>query len=173
MIKLIFLFWSVFCFSQVEKQTNNNLTKPNTNDSINNNIGVVGYQFYKGGFISTSLTNNWQLNTGFLYTNTIDNTLEVEIPILFKYNINNKFHAFFGSKLSMVKNNGLSTMQPLGITRNGFGVSAEFGLQYDVSDKLMLELRYSLPVIEQSANQPSSLNYGNGGLLKLGSSFKF
>ena len=66
MIKLMFLFWSVFCFSQVEKHTNINLTKPNTNDSISNNTAAVGYQFYKAEALLLRLNfillNNAQTN---------------------------------------------------------------------------------------------------------------
>ena len=175
MIRLLFLCCSFSGFAQVEQGSNFSQSKMNVNDSIQiqQDDGLLGYQFYHGSFFNSSLTNNLKLQTGFLYTNTTNNILVIDVPILLRYKINNKFQAFFGSKLNVSVKDGLSTFQPLEIGSKGIGVSGEFGLQYDVNDNLMLEMRYSSPILKQSVNDPSTINYYSGSLFKLGSRFKF
>ena len=173
MIRILFLCCSFLGFAQVEQGSNFSQLKMSVNDSIQLKDGLVGYQFYEGSFFNSSLTNNLKLQTGFLYTNTTNNVLVLDAPILLRYKINNKFQAIFGSKVNVRIKDGLSTFQPLEIGSRGLGVSGEFGLQYDVNDKLMLEMRYSLPIIKQSVNDPSTIDYYSGSLFKLGSRFKF
>lgn len=173
MLRLLFLYFSVIGFAQVEKESSFIPSKMNVSDSINQNIGLVGYQFYKGGFLNTKLLNNLNLQTGMLYMNTTNNVLVIDAPLLFNYKINNKFEAFFGSKLNLMIKDGLSTLQPLSSGAVGVGISGEFGVQYDVNDKVMLELRYSLPIIKQPVTDPSAINHYSGSLLRLGSRFKF
>ena len=173
MLRLLFLCCSVIGFAQVEQESNLTPTKMTVSDSINQNIGLVGYQFYKGGFLSTKLSNNLNLQTGLLYMNTTNNVLVIDAPLLFNYKINNKFEAFFGSKLNLMIKDGISTLQPLGSGAKGIGVSGELGIRYDVSEKMMLELRYSLPIIEQPVSDPSAIDHYSGSLLRLGSRFKF
>ncbi len=173
MIKFIFLCCGFLGFAQVENASNFSQKKLNVNDNMAQADDIVGYQFYKGAFLNSNLTNNLKLQTGFLYTNTNDNLLIIDAPILLKYKIRTKFEAFFGSKLNLNIKDELSTMQPLGMATKGFGASGEFGLHYDVNAKMMLEFRYSLPIIEQTVSDPSTLNHYSGSLFRLGSRFKF
>lgn len=173
MIRLLFLCCSFLGFAQVEQGSNFSQLKMSITDSIQQDDGLLGYQFYKGSFLNSSLTDNLKLQTGFLYTNTTNNVLVIDVPILIRYKINNKFQAFFGSKLNVSVKDGLSTFLPLEAGSTGIGVSGEFGLQYDVNDNLILEMRYSSPILEQSVNDPSTINYYSSSLFKLGSRFKF
>lgn len=138
----------------------------------NDNIGLLGQQFQNGKFYDARISDSWRLQTGLFNFNS-DNFMIVELPLLVKHDFNKNFRAFFGTKLEMVIDNGFSTLQPLTKGSRNFGASAEFGFQYDATDNLMFELRYSLPIINQPTVYPSTPNLGNGGLLRLGTGFKF
>ncbi|RYH73436.1 hypothetical protein EVU94_09590 [Flavobacteriaceae bacterium 144Ye] len=170
-ILFVFLIITACCFSQTEE--NKSLTIVNTTftDSLQKPIGLIGYQFYNGGFITNRLSKNVNLELGLLYTN-IDNYKIIEVPILIKHNFNKNFRVFFGSKLNMEINNGFSTLQPLNNTSNGMNMSLETGLQYDVNNSIMLEARYSLPVFQKNSTKPSIIYY-NTSMFKFGSNFKF
>jgi opacity protein-like surface antigen len=171
MIKLIAcLLFSLSVFGQTENTTFINKTK--NKDSVSEIIHLLGYQFYEGGFTSTKISNKLHLEFGLLHTN-IDAYKIIEIPILLKQDFGNKFHAFFGSKFNVVINNGLSTLQFPDQASSNFGVSLELGLQYDVNQNFMLEMRYSLPINAQQSNYPSIMDFNSSGLFRLGSGYKF
>lgn len=136
------------------------------------NLGTVGYHSYYGQFYDLKLSNSFNLQTGLFRTNS-DNFVIVELPILIKHDFGNNFRAFFGSKMQMVVDPGFSTLQPLSTGSKSFSASTELGFQYDFSHKMMIELRYSLPIIEQSILYPSIPSFGTGGQLFLGTDFKF
>jgi len=166
---LIFLF-SVSVFSQTESSVvidSSPKSKP-----VSETTGMIGYHFYEGGFMSASLSNTTQLHYGILNTN-VENYQIVEIPLLFKQNLGSKFKAFFGAKLNIVSDTGFRTLELPDAGSSNMGVSLEMGLQYDVNDNFMLEMRYSLPVKQSNGLYPSQMDYNNFGLFRLGSMFKF
>lgn len=168
---ILFLLMSSFMFGQTENERaiDSSMTEPVL---VKDNIGVLGYQFQHGKFYNIRISDAWRLQTGLFNTNS-DNFKIVELPFLVKHDFTKNFRGFFGSKAQIVIDNGFSTLQPLSTGSKSFGASAEFGLQYDVSEKVMIEFRYSLPIMEQSILYPSTPNLGSGGMFYLGSGFKF
>ncbi len=158
---------SVWCQSYTE-------TKPvvlQDSNSVSHSVKLLGYQFYKGGFMSQPISNNLKIDYGLLHTD-LDNLKIIEVPIFIKHRFGNKFHAFFGSKFDVILNNGSSFISYPNNASYPFGASLEFGLQYDVNESFMLEMRYSLPLNESSV-YPAAIFNNNSGLFRLGTGLKF
>ena len=171
MIKIILsLLISVSVFSQTESPVATDgspKSKP-----ISETTGMLGYHFYEGGFMNARLSNTTQFQYGVLNVN-VENFQIVEVPFIFKQNLGNKFKAFFGAKVNLVSDTGFRTLQLSDNQGSEMGVSLEMGLQYDVNDNFMLEMRYSLPVKQSSSLYPSQMDYNNFSLFRVGSMFKF
>lgn len=157
----VFLICSIG-FAQTE-------TEPN---SPSKNIGLLGYQFYDGELAMFPLGESLYLQTGIFQMRTMD-LLVNEIPLLFKVPVAKDFHAFFGAKLKMIRNPGFSESAYGRRPERDFGASFEAGLQYDVNDRMMLELRYSAPVIKNKGFYPKVPNIDATQMLRIGTGFKF
>ena len=143
----------------------------NDSTSVSQDIGVLGSQFYNGQLMAISMGKSAYLQTGLLQIKT-NNAIVSEMPILFKTKVANDFQAFFGTKLKLVQNPLFSVLQQ-GNPSMDYGASIEAGIQYDVNDKMMLELRYSIPVIKNKDFYPNVPNLNATPMLRLGTGFQF
>ncbi|WP_430409593.1 porin family protein [Kordia sp.] len=102
------------------------------------NDSFTGVEFYAGLFLETSLSENFSIQNELLFSTFTDSYDFIEVPILLKYKISDKFSLFAGPKLDFLINesNDLFQFKPLGI-------SAEIGVQYNISKRFFLEGRYS------------------------------
>ncbi|WP_026754151.1 hypothetical protein [Sediminibacter sp. Hel_I_10] len=148
-------------FSQVEVDTT----------SASKTIGLLGYQFHNGQLGVTSLGKNTYLQTGILQIKTAD-ALVTEMPILFKKQVANDFALFFGTKLNLVQNPLFSVLNQ-GNPQQDYGASIEAGLQYDIKQNMMLELRYSVPLIKNKGFYPTVPTIDYSPMLRLGTGIKF
>ncbi len=139
--------------------------------SVSKDIGLLGYQFYDGQLISIGLGRSVYLQTGNLQTRTLD-LLVNEMPILFKKKVENDFTVFFGGKLNRVQNPAFSLL-PQSNPPIDYGASLETGIQYDVNSNMMLELRYSNPVIKNKGFYPTVPTIDASPMLRLGTGWKF
>lgn len=91
---------------------------------------------YIGVFAETRLSRKWSLQNEVLFSPT-DSFLE--IPILIKYHINDKFEVFLGPKLDLLLDNSSRLPNP----DSPINLSAEAGIQYNISKRFFVEGRYS------------------------------
>lgn len=102
------------------------------------------------------------LTLGKFVSGTSASTL-IEVPILFKYKITDKLSALFGPKFDFYIDEG--------VLSDDVGVSASFGLQYDVNKKSFIQLNYNY----QLNNPMNNMHYNSDkrGSFNLKSGFKF
>lgn len=92
--------------------------------------------FYIGVFSETRLSRKWSLQNEVLISPS-DNFLE--IPILIKYHISDKFEIFLGPKLDLV----LDSTSEIPSPDNPINLSLAAGVQYNISKQFFVEGRYS------------------------------
>ena len=122
----------------LEQRSNQSNDNTNTNSEIGFYIGVF--------FTDINLAEKLELQPEVLFIG-IKNLNQIQVPILAKYNIAEKFNAYLGP------NFGYLLDAPTGI--KSFNLGADVGISYDISDKFVIETRY---------------NYGFSNLLENGSS---
>lgn len=131
----------------------------------NNTDGYQGLEAYGGFFAETRLSKKWSFQNELLFSFTDDYHF-IEVPVLLKYHINDKFSIFAGPKLDFLINE-----QSVGERLNPFGVSLELGAQYNFSKRFFVEVRYGYGLTEQINIE----NFYSGArrTLRLGIGFKF
>jgi len=67
--------------------------------------------------------------------------LFIEIPFVLKYHVNKKWSIFAGPRLDILLND--KSTYATDVHLKTFGVSADVGIQYEISKKLFIEARYS------------------------------
>jgi hypothetical protein len=172
MVKTLLFFMIVsFGFAQTKSETESVQPVKSDSISVSQDIGLLGYQFHSGQMAIIPISEGFYLQTGILELGHSDLQV-VEMPIIFKKKIAKDFYAFFGAKLNAVTNLGILSLNRPPTSRD-YGASLEMGIQYDVNDRMMLELRYSVPVIKNQGVYPSVPNINNTPYLRLGTGFKF
>lgn len=171
MIKTILIFLvSVSVFGQTEYKTFEKSLSGET--PLSTTTSIVGYKFWDGGSMSARLSNTTQFHYGIVHTN-VDNFKILEVPLLIKQRLGTNFHSVLGAKINTSISGGFTTLQLPEYSAPYLGSTLELGLQYDVKENFMLEMRFSLPINQNNSVYPSIMDYNNTSLFKLGSEFRF
>ncbi len=126
--------------------------------------GLSDTNFYVGLFAETTLNNRWAIGNEILFSYT-DDIHYIEIPVHVKYKFWKKFQVFAGPKLDFVlaNTNNITTWQ----VNNTLGISADVGLQYQITKHLFTELRYSYGFTKQLTD-PGTYSDAQRNTLRLG-----
>ena len=113
--------------------TSRNITSKNQMSNIskstNNETG-----FYLGLALSDiSLFNKFELQPEFRFVGVKDFS-QIQVPVLLSYGITEKFHALAGPNLAFLLEAGDGL--------KSFNFALDFGLSYDVSEKIVIDARY-------------------------------
>ncbi|WP_053992437.1 outer membrane beta-barrel protein [Mangrovimonas sp. TPBH4] len=127
--------------------------------------GYQGLELYGGFFSETRLTERWSFQNELVFSYT-DEYLFLEIPLVMKYHITDKFSAFGGAKIDLILNDEL-TKEHL----RRMGVSLEIGVQYDFSRKFFAEARFGYGLVDQIYIEDFYGGYRN--TLRVGVGYKF
>lgn len=122
--------------------------------------------FYIGTFLEHSFSERFSIQPEVNYMVISNDFDQLHIPVVLKYRIGKKFKLFAGPDMGVLltDNEDYET----------FTISAAFGVSYDFTDKLSIELRtnqYSTDVLKPEANTGIEVAKYNG--LQLGLTYKF
>ncbi|MCH2194343.1 porin family protein [Kordia sp.] len=167
----------ILCISFVNAQESNDPQKGQTtfgfkaglnqsylNTSSDN--GYEGLELYAGFFAETSLSKKWSFQYELLYSYTDDINF-LEIPLLFKYHLNDKLAFMAGPKLDVVANKSIE-----GALYVPLSVSFSLGVQYNISRHFFVEGRYGLGLSNELITNGNSETFGRN-TLRLGIGLKF
>lgn len=177
MKKRLFTIVCILCISFANAQEPNDSQKKRTtfgfkaglnqsylNTSSDN--GYSGLEVYAGFFAETSLSKKWSFQYELLYSYTDDINF-LEIPLLFKYHVNDKWAFMAGPKLDVVANKSIE-----GALYEPLSVSFTLGVQYNISKRFFVEGRYSLGLSNELITNSNSETFSRN-TLRLGIGFKF
>jgi len=160
-------------FNHLNAQEDKQLILGKTNFGIKGggNLGYIdgindGISFYGGLFAETRLSKTWSLQNELIFS--VNNYPFLEIPIFLKYHIGGRFSIFGGPKLDIL----LADSQ----IRNGasvLGLSAEIGVEYQLSKSIFFEARYSHGITNQIPNFNADRSLSRTSNLRFGIGYKF
>lgn len=128
--------------------------------------GYSGLELYGGFFAETGLSKKVSFQYELLYSYTDDISF-VEIPLLFKYHINNKWSFMAGPKLDVIANKSIE-----GALYEPLSVSISIGVQYNISKRFFAEGRYGLGLSKEIITDSNSDTFSRN-TLRLGLGYKF
>ena len=129
--------------------------------------GYVGIELYGAFFADTELDARWRFENEILYSYTDDYHF-VEIPLHVKYSFVKRTFVLLGPKLDMIVNNDDQIYD-----FNNFGVSMELGIQYEITQRIISEIRYSKGLMKQINDFGLDIYDGRRNTLRLGLGFRF
>lgn len=129
--------------------------------------GYIGIELYAAFFAETELNKNWRFENELLYSFT-DEYHFLEIPIHLKYLLLKKSLVFGGPKLDVIINNDNEFYD-----FNNFGISIELGAQYEITSRIICEIRYSNGLLPQVNDFVLDIYDGKRNTLRLGLGFRF
>lgn len=131
--------------------------------------GFAGTYGYASLFADTRISKHWNLQTEFGLAFAGDSYFIAENGFIFKRRISEKFSVLGGPKLQYL----IDAPDAVQANSKPVGLSLTAGLQYDISDRLSVEGRYSRGLTKQF-NDPN-FDFSNGRLngFQLGVGFKF
>jgi len=129
--------------------------------------GYDGVELYGAFFADTELNTRWRFENEILYSFT-DEYHFIEIPLHVKYSIIKKGYVFLGPKLDMIVNNDDEIYD-----FNNFGLSIDLGFQYDITSRIISEIRYSKGLTKQINDFALDIYDGRRNTIRLGLGFRF
>lgn len=166
------------CFSQNSKKTDFgikggvNLSHIVGIDSDGELTGYVGTELYVSLFSDSKLTERWSIENEILFSYTDDYHF-IEIPVHTKYNLFKKWYVFLGPKLDFILDNDNDYFERHIYRFKNFGISIESGIQYHLSKRGFVELRYSKGLTQQINNLVLDINNAKRNTLRIGIGIKF
>ena len=148
-------------------KTGLNRSVVNGKESDGTPTGFIGLELYVSFFIDNEIKKNWRFENEILFSFTDDYQF-IEIPLRFKYQIFRKTILAAGPKLDFVLNNDDEIYD-----FNNFGISAEIGMQYELTKRLLSEFRYSLGLLPQINDFTLDIYDGKRNTLRLGLGYRF
>ncbi len=141
-------------------------------DSNGDAAGYLGNEFYVGFFIESQLKKKISLQTELIYSFTEDYNF-LEVPLNIRYTIYETFWIFAGPKFDFLLDNDEDIDEANYEFRN-FGVSLDLGVQYHLSAKLFVEVRYSVGLVEQLKRDIQlDINNATRNTFRIGIGYKF
>jgi len=129
--------------------------------------GYVGVEMYGAFFADTKLSTKWRFENEILYSFT-DQYHFIEVPLHVKYCLIKKTFVFLGPKLDMIVNK-----DNYGYEFNNFGVSIELGVQYEITKRIVTEIRFSKGLMKQINDLGLDIYDGKRNTSRLGIGFRF
>lgn len=129
--------------------------------------GFIGLEMYGAFFIDTELTANWRFENEILFSFT-DDYYFVEIPLHIKYSFIKRTFVLLGPKLDMIVSNDDQIYD-----FNNFGVSVELGIQYEITPRIISEVRYSQGLMKQINDFVLDIYDGRRNTMRIGLGFRF
>lgn len=174
---LAFLFCYFSLYAQNQKMTvfgfkggyNKSILKGNELDG--SKTGYIGYELYGGFFSDTSLNKNLSFEQELLFSYTDDYHF-IEFPFHLKHKVFTKGTVFIGPKLDFIADNDNDYFESRYKFKN-FGISADFGTQYNFSKRFFVEIRYSKSFTEQVDDLDLDIYGGKRNTFRVGLGVKF
>ncbi len=129
--------------------------------------GFDGVELYAALFADTELSTRWRFENEILYSFTDDYHF-IEIPLHLKYSVFKKAFVFLGPKLDMIVSNDDEIYD-----FNNFGVSIDVGFQYEITPRIISEIRYSRGLMKQINDYALDIYDGKRNTIRLGIGFRF
>ena len=142
----------------------------NGKDSMGAKTGYIGTELYGGFFSDSRLGQKWNFENELLFSWTDDYHL-IEIPLHLKYNFTEKWAVFAGPKLDFIVDDDNDPWEDYQF-RN-FGVSADAGIQFNISNRFFAETRYSKSFTSQITSPSFDINDGKRNTFRIGAGIKF
>ncbi len=155
-LTLLLVFLTVFVMSAQEDDVNSKTTTFGAKAGYSSIILKVKVEsesesedvsgFYIGAFANIYLSQKLDLQPELLYSTYSEdgeNTGVLQLPILLKYNIDERFGLLVGPQLDFLANKNDSA----GLKRVGVGIAA--GFTFDITDELFLDARYSFGLYDR------------------------
>ena len=141
---------------------------------INSYISSVDKNTQHGVGIYGGLFSNYRFHKKWSFQNEVNFTITngsvfVEIPFLLEYHINKKWSVFIGPKMDFLINN--DSRYPYDTQYKTLGLSAEIGIQYNISKKLFIEARYGYSFTNQL--EIGRFHSRNRQTFRIGMGFRF
>ena len=181
MKKLLLIVFSICFLQALQAQELNTKTKRETtfgiksgfiSSSYTNSVSLNkprGVGFYGGLFSETRFNKKWSFQNEVNFTITEGNIF-IEIPLFLKYHINDKWSVFMGPKMDFLVTDSSRHYFGEGNYKT-LGISAEIGVQYNLSEKLFIEGRYSHSFTNQL--EYKKFDTRKRKTLRIGLGFKF
>ncbi len=129
------------------------------------------FEVYGGFFTDTRLTDKLSLQNELLFSYDY-NYYFIELPILLKYNIAEKWGVFLGPKPNYMFTD-VPNIENSGFKNKKFGVSATVGVQYTIFKRLFGELRYAHGLTKQIDDPFLPLPNAKRHTLRIGIGYTF
>lgn len=129
--------------------------------------GFIGLELYAALFAETELSTIWRFENEILYSFTDDYHF-IEIPLHVKYYIIKKTFVFLGPKLDLIVSNDDEIYD-----FNSFGVSIDLGVQYELTPRILSEIRCSKGLNKQINDFALDIYNGRRNTIRLGVGFRF
>jgi hypothetical protein len=113
----------------------NNYITYGDDETGNPTHGLIGNTMYFAFFLEKKTSRNLFISTEILYT-WQDETHFIEIPVFLKWNVFKKLYIIGGPKIDMIVYTYFHNDTPI-------GYSAESGIQYFLTKRILLESRYA------------------------------
>lgn len=136
-----------------------------------NNNYYTGLELYVGFFMDTNLKSGFKIQNEIIFSYTDDYHF-IEIPVLIKYQISNKYSIFAGPKLDFIPDNDNDDFEYDYQFKN-FGISGVLGGQYNLTKRFFFEIRYSRSFTAQIDDLVLELYNSKRRTVRLGVGFKF
>ncbi len=128
--------------------------------------GYSGLELYGGFFAETSLSRKISFQYELMYSYTDDISF-LEIPLLLKYHLNDRWSFMAGPKLDVIANKSIE-----GAIYEPLSVSISLGVQYDISKRFFVEGRYGFGLSKQLITDSNSNTFSRS-TLRLGVGYRF
>lgn len=119
--------------------------------------------FYAGGFADIELSDKFHFQPELLYV-AVKDMDQVQIPLLAKYQVAEKFNLLAGPNL------GFFTKKTEGMKSFNYGI--DFGASYDITENIILDAKYNLGLANLIENAPSGYSAKVHGLF-VGAAYRF
>lgn len=143
----------------------------NGRDSMGGRMGYIGFELYGSFFAETRVGERLVFENELLVSWTNDYHF-IEVPLHLKHLFNTKWSAFAGPKLDFLIDNDNDYFETNYTFRN-FGVSLELGAQYNITDWLLVESRYSRGLVNQVTDKGFDINKGKRNTIRVGAGIRF
>lgn len=156
-----------WCLSQIEDSIVNKKFQSYFQSIQIESNNYLGYQFFEGGLVSLSLNHQSTMQVGVLNEQTALYR-NVTVPLRLRHKLAKNLYLFYGARFD--NTNGI---EGSGNLINSHQMFFDLGLQYDVSNRLMLELGASFMLTNPNKSYRYQLDNSAKSLLKLGAGYKF
>jgi len=173
MKKLLLIGFIICTMPSLQAQEQNTYSKNKTTFGIKGGViknsisNYTGYGLYAGLFSNTRFNKKWSIQNEINIV--ADGYLYVEIPVVLKYHISEKWSVFAGPKIDFLISDDSTQLTKTHF--NTIGLSVDVGMQYNLSKKLFVEARYGY----NFTNQLESIKYPtrNRQTFRIGLGYKF